>query len=169
MTTMASSLDSEGEILTPTGYRVAEPEQPARPRTRGRNLFAAPATYILVAINVAVLPLDGLPRRPRPKSRPSRSSSITEQPTPDFILAGQWWRPPHRDLRPRRDSSTSRPTCGACGTWAFSASPCLAPWGSRPSMSLTGVAGQSAVARLQRHLPASRVGWCGAPPERSSG
>lgn len=95
------SPQSQGEVLPPDSHHQAvdlgyAPEsyspQPTSSRNRGRNILAAPATYILVGINCAVflwMILHGV----------SPSNPTIDQlkhfgaTNPDLILgANQWWR-----------------------------------------------------------------------------
>jgi rhomboid protease GluP len=93
---MSSTPNPQGEVLPP-GSEVAEAQrlgsetvQPKR-RPRGRNVLAAPATYVLVGINCAVfvwMVLHGV----SPKE-PTTNQLIRYGATnPDLILSGQWWR-----------------------------------------------------------------------------
>jgi rhomboid protease GluP len=93
---MSSSPNSQGEVLPPSSNAAAaqrlasETVQPQR-RQRGRNLFAAPATYVLVGINCAVFVWMVL-------HRVSPTDPRTDQlvhygaTNPELILSGQWWR-----------------------------------------------------------------------------
>jgi rhomboid protease GluP len=84
---MSLSPDPEGEVL-PVQESVPSP---ARPRRRGRNLFSAPATYVLVGVNCAVflwMVLNGVS-----VNNPSVPQLLHYGATnPDLILTGQWWR-----------------------------------------------------------------------------
>jgi rhomboid protease GluP len=88
---MSLTPKSDGEVLA--AQRAAEEILPPPPRTRprGRNLFAAPATYVLVGINCAVflwMLLNGVSA-----TNPSIPQLIHYGATnPDLILGGQWWR-----------------------------------------------------------------------------
>lgn len=91
---MPSSPQPEGEIIPPSPYaedasRGSVPQ--AQPRPRGRSVFSAPGTYILVALNCAVflwMVLHGV----------SPSDPTTEQlkhfgaTNSWLILHGQWYR-----------------------------------------------------------------------------
>lgn len=92
---MPSPPQSEGEVIPPHSYTNAPPrgeyiaEPP--PRTRGRSVFSAPGTYLLVGINCAVflwMVLHGV----------SASEPTTRQLTyfgatnAWLILHGQWYR-----------------------------------------------------------------------------
>ena len=84
---MSLSPNPEGEIL-PSQEPVPVP---SRSRPRGRNLFSAPATYVLVGINCAVF-LWMIFHGVSPKE-PTISQLIHYGATnPDLILGGQWWR-----------------------------------------------------------------------------
>jgi rhomboid protease GluP len=91
-----SSSPNQGEIIPPESNEAAaqrlgsETVQPQR-RPRGRNVFAAPATYALVGINCAVfvwMVLHGASIR-----EPSINQLLRYGATnPQYILGGQWWR-----------------------------------------------------------------------------
>ena len=83
---MSLSPNPEGEILPTQGSSTS-----TRPRPRGRNLFSAPATYVLVGINCAVfvwMVLHGVS-----VTSPTTNQLIHYGATEvDHILGGQWWR-----------------------------------------------------------------------------
>jgi rhomboid protease GluP len=93
---MALSQPPQGEVLTSDSYASERVSQPPvvpqdSPRSRGRNLLAAPATYILVGINVAVflwMVLHGV----SPKEPTTGQLVHYGATNPDLILGGQWWR-----------------------------------------------------------------------------
>jgi rhomboid protease GluP len=82
---MSFSPNPEGQILPPQ-----EPA-PSPVHPRGRNLFSAPATYVLVGINCAVfvwMVLHGVS-----VTSPTTNQLIHYGATEvDLILGGQWWR-----------------------------------------------------------------------------
>jgi rhomboid protease GluP len=89
---MSLTPKSDGEVLA--AQRAAEEilPPPARNRSRGRNLFSAPATYVLVGINCAVfvwMVLHGVsPREPTIPQLIHYGATNS-----DLILgSGQWWR-----------------------------------------------------------------------------
>jgi rhomboid protease GluP len=88
---MSLTPKSDGEVLA--AQRAAEEilPPPARNRSRGRNLFAAPATYVLVGINCAVflwMVLNGVSL-----NNPTVPQLVHYGATnPDLILGGEWWR-----------------------------------------------------------------------------
>jgi rhomboid protease GluP len=93
---MSSSPHSESEVLAP-GNSYAAPEtanprfESGRTHARGRNLFSAPATYILVGINCVVflwMVLHGV----SPKEPTTLQLLHYGATNPDAILAGEWWR-----------------------------------------------------------------------------
>ncbi|CAN5449732.1 hypothetical protein BH10ACI4_BH10ACI4_29560 [soil metagenome] len=92
---MSSSSHSEGQILAPasTAPESSDPRfQPDRPQPRGRNLFSAPATYILVGINCAVF-LWMIFHGVSPKEPTTGQLLHYGATNPDFIVGyGQWWR-----------------------------------------------------------------------------
>jgi rhomboid protease GluP len=85
-----------GEVHPVDRYDVEQVSRPpvvtpGRPKSRGRNLLAAPATYILVGINVAVfvwMVLHGV----SPKEPTTGQLVHYGATNPDLILGGQWWR-----------------------------------------------------------------------------
>jgi rhomboid protease GluP len=91
-----SSSPNQGEVIPPESNAAAaqrlgsETVEPRR-RSRGRNVFAAPATYALVGINCAVfvwMVLHGASIR-----EPSIGQLLRYGATnPPLILGGQWWR-----------------------------------------------------------------------------
>ena len=93
---MSSSPNPQGEVFPPSSNAAAaqrlasETVQPQR-RSRGRNLFAAPATYVLVGINCAVflwMVFHGVSARdPRTDQLVHYGATNAE-----LILGGQWWR-----------------------------------------------------------------------------
>jgi rhomboid protease GluP len=95
---MPPSPQHQGEVLPPDSDSAAIDRlasetiaPPARSRSRGRNLFSAPATYILVGINCAVfiwMVLHGV----SPKDPTIPQLIHFGATNPDFILSGQWWR-----------------------------------------------------------------------------
>ena len=90
---MSSIPPSEGEVLSPGSRPPAEEPvlPPTRNQPRGRNLFSAPATYILVGINCAVfiwMVLHGV----SPKDPTVPQLVHFGATNPDLILGGQWWR-----------------------------------------------------------------------------
>src|ERR1700734_2457457 len=88
---MSLNPQSDGEVLA--AQRAAEEILPPSPRnrSRGRNLFAAPATYILVGVNCAVflwMILHGVSAK-----EPTTAQLVHYGATnPDLILGGEWWR-----------------------------------------------------------------------------
>ncbi len=93
---MSSSPNPQGEVLPPgsnvdAAQRLAnETVQPQR-QLRGRNLFAAPATYVLVGVNCVVfvwMVLHGV------SAKDPRTDQLVHYgaTNPDLILSGQWWR-----------------------------------------------------------------------------
>jgi rhomboid protease GluP len=89
---MSSPPHPQGEILPADPYPVQQSAPPpARNPSRGRNLFSAPATYILVGINCAVflwMVLHGV----SPKEPTTLQLVHYGATNPDLILGGQWWR-----------------------------------------------------------------------------
>ncbi len=88
---MSLTPKSDGEVLA--AQRAAEEilPPPARNRPRGRNLFSAPATYVLVGINCAVfvwMVLHGV----SPKDPTIDQLKHYGATNPELILGGQWWR-----------------------------------------------------------------------------
>jgi rhomboid protease GluP len=91
---MSSPPHPQGEILPADPYPAQEsvpPPVPARNPSHGRNLFSAPATYILVGINCAVfvwMVLHGV----SPKEPTTNQLIHYGATNPELILGGQWWR-----------------------------------------------------------------------------
>jgi rhomboid protease GluP len=92
---MSSPPHPEGEVIAPSSYSTAPnpADESGRPQTRGRgrNVLAAPATYILVGINCAVflwMVFHGV----SPKEPTTLQLVHYGATNPDLILAGQWWR-----------------------------------------------------------------------------
>jgi rhomboid protease GluP len=88
---MSLTPNSDGEVLA--AQRAAEEilPPPARNRPRGRNLFSAPATYVLVGINCAVfiwMVFHGV----SPKEPTIDQLKHFGATNPELILGGQWWR-----------------------------------------------------------------------------
>jgi rhomboid protease GluP len=93
---MSSTPNPQGEVLPP-GSEVAEAQRlgsetvQSPRRARGRNVLAAPATYVLVGINCAVfvwMVLHGV------SAKDPRTDQLVHYgaTNPDLILSGQWWR-----------------------------------------------------------------------------
>ena len=88
---MSSAPNPEGEVLSSSADSAGAPA-PVPPRgRRGRNLFAAPATYVLVGINCAVF-LWMLFHGVSPKEPSTVQLLHYGAANPDLILSGQWWR-----------------------------------------------------------------------------
>ncbi|WP_213806585.1 rhomboid family intramembrane serine protease [Granulicella sp. dw_53] len=93
---MSPSSYPQGEVLPPRegtdAYGAQGNVGPVeRTQSRGRNLLSAPATYILVGINVAVfvwMVLHGV----SPKEPTTNQLLQYGATNPDYILGGQWWR-----------------------------------------------------------------------------
>jgi len=98
---MSFSPNSEGQILAPSPHEgsdshqdLRQNDQPPPDRSqsrRGRNLFTAPATYILVGINCAVF-LWMIFHGVSPKEPTTYQLVHYGATNPDLILSGQWWR-----------------------------------------------------------------------------